>query len=597
MLLSLSLFSCKRDSDACNIALSNTVSGSAFFENTTEKSKSLFVGDTVTIVATPKENCEFAGWFEGKEKTPVSTEANYTFVVSRSISLLARFAKSPVVSVESNGNGTVAIEGAEENSKVFHSGTEVKVVATPNKNCEFTGWFLDGKKVCADTDYIFKASKTTELVAKFIKSPVLTINSSDYGKATIAGVAGKSAVLLNGSKATVTATPDKDCEFEGWFAGDDKVCDTPEYTLTVSKNISLTAKFYPSPVVTIESGKNGSVAFPGTSDNSLVVLLGNEATVTATADKDYEFVGWFTTGSKTPVSTEANYTFAVSEDVDLVAKFKACPVVKIASGENGSAAIANAKGNSIIVFSGTEVTVTAVAEEGFELYGWFVRGSEDPVSIEDSYTFAVNKNVELFAEFRRTHNRHEYVDLGLPSGLKWSTCNMGAESPEKTGAYYAWGETEEKEEYSWTTYEYYDSYLNAITKYCAHDRYGIIDGKDTLEAEDDAAQVKWGREWRMPTKKEMEELRKECSWEWTTLNGVEGYKVTGPNGNSMFLPVTGYYNGKTVCNASLAGYYWTSNLLSKSCGRAYYFSIDSKKYEHDDFSRRYSGRNIRPVFE
>ena len=112
---------------------------------------------------------------------------------------------------------------------------------------------------------------------------------------------------------------------------------------------------------------------------------------------------------------------------------------------------------SAIVFSGTDVTVTATPDKGFELYGWFADGSETPVSTELSYTFAVNKNVKLYAEFKRSLNGHEYVDLGLPSGLKWATCNVGATTPEGRGGYYAWGETEEKEDYSWNTYKYYDN--------------------------------------------------------------------------------------------------------------------------------------------
>jgi hypothetical protein len=203
----------------------------------------------------------------------------------------------------------------------------------------------------------------------------------------------------------------------------------------------------------------------------------------------------------------------------------------------------------------------------------------------------------LYAEFRRTLNGHEYVDLGLPSGLKWATCNVGADAPENAGGYYAWGETEEKDDYSWKTYKYYDDVYATVTKYCIHERFGLVDGEKTLGAEDDVANVKWGATWRIPTYEEQQELCNKCTWEWTTVNGVSGYQVTGPNGNSIFLPAGGYKNDGNIFNKVSCGYYWSSSVLKKSSNRAYYLQFNSEEYTKGDFSRRYSGRNIRPVFE
>ena len=601
MALSLSLLCSCGDSKnkvACEISLKNTASGDAAFANSEGKTMTFLQGDTVTIIATPKTDCEFAGWFEGKEKTLVSSEANYTFVASQSTTLLARFAKSPVVEINCNDNGSVAFANSEEKSLVVTSGNEITVVATPNKNCEFIGWFADNTKVSTERNYTFTVSKKISLVAKFIKSPVVKINSSDNGKASFVDYSGSSVIVLSGSCVTVTATPDEDCEFEGWFVGD---VETPvstdlNYTFVASKNTTLEAKFYPSPVVLISSAKNGKVAFANSSDDAMVVLKGADVTVTATPDKNYEFVGWFTDDSKTAVCTDVNYTFAVLEDIALVAKFKACPVVTISNSDNGKVAIANSSDKSAIVFSGTEVTVTATPDDGFELYGWFVANSETPVSIELSYTFAANENVELFAEFRRTLNRHEYVDLGLSSGLKWATCNVGADVPENVGGYYAWGESEEKRDYSWKTYKYYDNTYACVTKYCTNGNYGVVDGLKTLDAKDDVANATWGSIWRMPTEKELKELCKECTWKWTTVNDVPGYEVTGPNGNSIFLPATGYKNDANIFNKVAGGYYWTSTVF-KNSNRAYYLQFDNVEYDKGDFARRYSGRCIRPVFE
>ena len=128
----------------------------------------------------------------------------------------------------------------------------------------------------------------------------------------------------------------------------------------------------------------------------------------------------------------------------------------------------------------------------------------------------------------------EYVDLGL--SVKWATFNLGASAPEEYGDYFAWGETEPKEEYSWATYKWCDGTDSVMTKYNA------IDGLISLQSEDDAAHVNWGGDWRMPTKEELDELCDKCNWEWIMLNGVNGCKVTGPNGNSIFLPAAGSYN-------------------------------------------------------
>ena len=142
---------------------------------------------------------------------------------------------------------------------------------------------------------------------------------------------------------------------------------------------------------------------------------------------------------------------------------------------------------------------------------------------------------------------HEYVDLGLPSGLLWATMNIGAEKPEDFGSPFAWGETGVKDFYVWDTYKYYNG---GLTKYVADG--DAADGLTSLELRDDAAAVNWGGGWRMPTSTEQEELCKECTWTRDTLNGVKGYNVKGPNGKSIFLPSRGTV-GRYV-------YFWSSSL-------------------------------------
>ena len=183
-------------------------------------------------------------------------------------------------------------------------------------------------------------------------------------------------------------------------------------------------------------------------------------------------------------------------------------------------------------------------------------------------------------------NNDEYVDLGLPSGLKWATCNVGATIPEEYGDYFAWGEVEPKTTYNWDTYKYYDD--SNLTKYTSND------SKTVLDPEDDAAHVNWGGAWRMPTYAEFSELKNNCTWDWTTQNGVKGYKVTGPNGNSIFLPAAGCVNGGTLNDAGSRGYYWSSPRGTGDPDYAYnvYFGSD---YVNWYYYVRYNGLSVRPV--
>ena len=183
------------------------------------------------------------------------------------------------------------------------------------------------------------------------------------------------------------------------------------------------------------------------------------------------------------------------------------------------------------------------------------------------------------------HNVHEYVDLGLPSGLKWATCNVGATTPEEYGDYFAWGEVEPKTTYNLDTYKYYDG--SNFTKYTGSD-------KTVLDPEDDAAQVNWGGAWRMPTKAEQDELRNNCTWDWTTQNGVKGYKVTGPNGNSIFLPTVGCMREGTLCDAGSYGYYLSSSLEGLYPDYAYGERFDSGNV-YWKLSSRCFGQSVRPV--
>lgn len=193
-----------------------------------------------------------------------------------------------------------------------------------------------------------------------------------------------------------------------------------------------------------------------------------------------------------------------------------------------------------------------------------------------------------------THNGHNYVDLGL--SVKWATCNVGATKPEEYGDYFAWGEVKPKFIYNYSTYKYCNGSYNTYTKYNTKSNYGRVDDKRSLDAQDDAATINWGGKWRMPTKNEQNELYAKCKWVWTTLNGVNGYKVIGPNGNSIFLSAAGYVREGTLNEASSFGYYWSSSLDSEGPYHAYIVYFNSNFVLRYEFTRQ-DGRSVRPVCE
>ena len=182
-----------------------------------------------------------------------------------------------------------------------------------------------------------------------------------------------------------------------------------------------------------------------------------------------------------------------------------------------------------------------------------------------------------------------FVDLGLPSGLKWASCNVGAESPEEYGDYFAWGETSTKSDYTISNSITYGLSISEL------ESRGIIDASGNLTAAYDAATVNWGGNWRMPTLDEIEELISECTWIWTTQSGVYGRKVTGPNGNSIFLPAAGYRDYESLNGASDVGYYWfaTSDSSSNYACRLCFYS----DFYYWSYDTRSCGQAVRPVSE
>lgn len=199
-------------------------------------------------------------------------------------------------------------------------------------------------------------------------------------------------------------------------------------------------------------------------------------------------------------------------------------------------------------------------------------------------------------------NKHQYVDLGLPSGTLWATCNVGANYPWEYGNYYAWGETKTKTVYNWSNYKYAKGEIDKLTKYSSDRKYGIngfTDKLTKLQPGDDVATFQWGSGWCMPTKEQWEELNQCTLFSWKELNGVQGMLFIGTNGNQLFLPAAGRYCDEPLYGG-LEGTYWSSSLKTDypdvAWKYSFYWDEYEKKFVHENNNAgRCVGNPVRPV--
>ena len=218
-------------------------------------------------------------------------------------------------------------------------------------------------------------------------------------------------------------------------------------------------------------------------------------------------------------------------------------------------------------------------------------------------TFMLMTAIVFFAGCKKNQDNsgfydgHEYVDLGLPSGTLWATCNVGASSPEDYGDYFAWGETHPKDCYDWSTYKYCNGDSDRLTKYCNNPSYGnnnFTDNLTTLMSEDDAATVNWDKGCHIPTANQWKELTDHTSSIWTTQNGVNGRLFTAKNGKSLFLPAAGCCYENEIGNANINGYYWSSSLYTDHPDNAWIVNFYSDRCDVN-VQNRFYGPSVRPV--
>ena len=196
-------------------------------------------------------------------------------------------------------------------------------------------------------------------------------------------------------------------------------------------------------------------------------------------------------------------------------------------------------------------------------------------------------------------NSYDYVDLGLPSGTLWATCNLGANNPEDYGAYFAWGETHTKAVYDWENYKYVSGDYQRLTKYCNDYEFGdngFIDGLNVLQGSDDPATAR-GIGWHTPDKEQWQELLDNTTSKRVIQNGVVGRLFTAKNEKTIFLPAAGNRWDRDLYNAGSVGYYWSRSLYTENPYRAWLFYFASGGCGIDDYGGRSDGFSVRPVCE
>lgn len=260
--------------------------------------------------------------------------------------------------------------------------------------------------------------------------------------------------------------------------------------------------------------------------------------------------------------------------------------------DNGSFIIGQLKAGNYVLYAksdnhfNTSKSFTLSSENVKDLGKITMRAGKG--DLDPAITAVVAKIVDYFPE-------NVYVDLGL--SVKWATCNVGADKPEDFGDYYAWGETETKDVYDWSSYKWCNGSSDTFTKYNPFKVQGIVDSITTLDPNDDVAHVKWGGSWRMPTASEFRELMDNCKWTWKSVNGINGYvvksRIKGYTDRSIFLPVAGYCYDKELRCAGEFAYYWSNSLFD------FPSSAISLLLSSDDFCRHYCsrfvGNPVRPV--
>ncbi|MBR5642577.1 MAG: hypothetical protein IKW77_00140 [Salinivirgaceae bacterium] len=410
-------------------------------------------------------------------------------------------------------------------------------------------------------------------------------------------VEGQNGEYKEGETVVFTAVPADGYYFSKW---NDGIIENPRTITIRNEDLTLTAQFAQMLLLTISASENGSIE----TDVNGRYAPGSSVTVTAKPDADYYFASW------SDGNTENPRTITIDKEITITAQFAQMPLLIISASDNGTIET-DVNGRYA---PGSSVTVTVKPNADYYFAGWSDGYTDNPRTITIG-----KEDINLTAYFFTPT-----VDLGLESGTLWATCNLGVTVPWYYGDYYAWGETETKDAYSWETYEYCKGSKETFTKYCYDAEYGnngFTDNLTTLESADDAATAILGTGWTIPTYTEWNELGSQCYWVWTenynnqyNASGYIVYKAKAEvdkgtvvySGDTpsasyslsdahIFLPASGFYSSTRHIYVSLQGIYWSASLDENYPTGAHCCYFDNSSVYPLSGSSRYYGQSVRPV--
>lgn len=422
--------------------------------------------------------------------------------------------------------------------------------------------------------------------------PTYTVQVSATEGGTVEGQSGE---YKEGETVVFTVVPADGYYFSKWSDGN---TNNPR-TITIRKDLTITAEFAQNLLLTISASDNGTIE----TDVNGRYSPGSSVTVTAKPDADYFFASW------SDGSTDNPRTITIDKEITITAQFAQNPLVTIIAGSNGSV---NGSTNGRYV-PGSRITITVTPDADYYFTSWSDGNTDNPRTI-----IVGKEDINLTANFFVS-----IMDLGLESGVLWTTRNLGAIAPWDYGYYYAWGETETKDDYGEETYKYFEGTSFTITKYCNDAEYGyngFTDALTTLEAADDAATTVIGPDYSMPTNADWKELSNQCYWVWTenynnqNVNGYIVYKAKSADDKGtkvyrgdapaayyslsdphIFLPAAGYRYNSYHIDIGHNGDYWSVSLYEEDPNRAYWCVFSAGGVYPSNNEWRICGQSVRPI--
>ena len=490
--------------------------------------------------------------------------------------------------------------GSVTGGGTFHYGDTAKLEVEANDGYQFESWD-DGN---TENPRMVIVTGDATYTAIFIETSAVYYVVTTHADPEEGGRVEGGGTYVEGEEIRLSANANDGYEFIRWDDGNEN---NPR-TIRVDDDMEFTAIFKKKTyTVTVHANDGGTVHIDDMTGTTATFEHGDICWVHAIPNPGYVFKNWME--NEAEVSTDADYNFTVTSNRNLVAHFttsiNTISVMFTVTLQDGNSPVGtticflNLNTQEPLYFSLNDETGVFRQNVPAENYQITV-AKTGYVSIIKEYDLSNVIDEISLGEFPLEPN-YEYVDLGLPSGTLWATRNVGAETPEGYGDYFAWGETQPKSNYVVSNYQHFHGRLDNITKYCNNPSCGyngFTDNLTILPSMEDGAttHLGWGNALRITTNEEWEELYQYTTPSWTNLNGVYGYQFTARNNdNYIFLPAAGYQYSNNPSNIGTLGYYWSSSLYLEDPNRSWHFSFISGICDVYNNLYRYNGMSVRPV--